>query len=374
MRLLDDNAKKAYMIMLFDGLAVSSGSVVLPLLREQYGLTYNLAGALLAMLSVGNLAAGLLCAALPGRIGQRNTALLLTSGLCLGYAMMLLSGAPALLLTAFLVLGFGKGSTMNNGTVAAGEIVKDKTSCTNMINALFATGSLLAPLVYIAASGHGLWQLPVIVLSLCGAVVWLLFYSMSLSRDRKTAAQDNDLSFLKTKHFRYAVAFMFFQQCTEISVTGWLVTYFKDRGILSGIFSELTVTVVWLAMLVGRLLIVFVLPERSRLRSLTFMSAASLITYILLMVSKQGWMAICFLFLFGLVESGCYPTGIACAGRKLSNALMGILLPAAGIGAIVMPYVVGAVADRFGIFMGMLCPGATIIGMIVFAVLMEKKR
>ena len=34
MRLLDDNAKKAYMIMLFDGLAVSSGSVVLPLLRE----------------------------------------------------------------------------------------------------------------------------------------------------------------------------------------------------------------------------------------------------------------------------------------------------------------------------------------------------
>jgi len=65
----------------------------------------------------------------------------------------------------------------------------------------------------------------------------------------------------------------------------------------------------------------------------------------------------CVMFLFGVSESGCYPTGIAQANKSMNNATMGVLLPVAGIGAIVMPYVVGAVAEQGGILAGMVCPG-----------------
>ena len=63
--------RNASLVMMFTGLGASSASVVLPLLREQYGLSYDFSGLLLAFLSVGNLAAALLCGFLPRFLGER---------------------------------------------------------------------------------------------------------------------------------------------------------------------------------------------------------------------------------------------------------------------------------------------------------------
>lgn len=367
-------AQKAYLVMIFDGLCVSSASVILSLLRQQYDLSYDLSGMLLALLSVGNLVSGLLCALLPQFLGTKTTVLWLSAGLMAGYVLLVLSGNPAVLLLAFLLIGLGKGSTMNSGTVVAGQAASDRTKCVNIINALFAVGSLAAPVLYLASNQMAFWKAPLCALAVSGLIVWILFAGMGLSSDRKEAKRENDMNFLRERHFWYTVCFMFFQQCTEISVTGWLVTYFKDQGILTGALSELTVTVIWLAMLVGRLVIAFVLPENSRFRSLVVMSAASLVTYGLLLVSANGFIALLCLFLFGVSESGCYPTGIAQANKSMNNATMGVLLPVAGIGAIVMPYVVGAVAEQWGILAGMVCPGVTIIGMVLFAVLLKQDK
>lgn len=362
----------AFAAMFFDGLCVSSGSVILALLRQHYRLSYDLSGGLLAILSVGNLAAGLMCAALPRFFGMKLTILPLAAGLAGGYMLLMVSGHPAVLLLGFLLIGFGKGSVMNSCTVEASRATADRTRCVNVINALFALGSLLAPVLYLASNQLAFWKAPLCALALSGLIVWILFARMGFGSDKSQAKKDNDLGFLRDRHFWYTVCFMFFQQCTEISVTGWLVTYFKDQGILTGVLSELTVTVIWLAILAGRLAIAFVLPENSRLRSLVVMSVASLASYVMLLLSSGGVMALLCLFLFGISESGCYPTGVAQANKSLSNATMGVLLPVAGIGAILMPYVVGAVAEQLGIFAGMVCPGVTTIGMVLFAVLLER--
>ena len=63
--------------ILFGGLCASSASVVLPLLRSRYALSYDFSGLLLALLSVGNLAAGLLSSFLPRYLGRRGTMMLL---------------------------------------------------------------------------------------------------------------------------------------------------------------------------------------------------------------------------------------------------------------------------------------------------------
>lgn len=367
-------ARKAYAVMIFDGLCVSSGSVILSLLRNKYNLSYDFAGTLLAILSLGNLVSGFLCAALPRFLGMRMSALIMTSGLAIGYFLLALSGNPFLLLLGFLAIGFGKGSTMNNGVVVAGQAAKDKTRCTNLINALFALGSLLAPILYLACSNTANWKMPLYALTVSGLIVLAMFAMMGLSSDRNEAKKDNDMSFLQNRHFWYSVCYLFCELCTEISVTGWVVTYFKDQGILTGSLSELTVTVVWMAMLIGRLIIAFVLPADSKLRSLLFMSIFALIGYVLLLTARNGYLALFWLFVFGVGEAGCYPTGIAQAGKSLSNAVMGILLPFAGVGSIVMPYIVGAVAERFGIWAGMVCPAISIVGMIFFAILLKKEK
>ncbi len=372
---MDQNAKgvrNAYLTMLFDGLCVSSASVILPLLKEHHNLSYNLSGLLLALLSVGNLASALICGFLPRRWGVRRTMLLFTSGLFLGYLLLAVSGSPALLLLSFLLIGLGKGSTMNNATVITGAAAKDRTKSVNLINALFAIGSLSAPFLYLACSGRLFWQSPIVLLSVSGGIVWLLFFFIKRNDPQQAKPQKDDLSFLRDKHFWFSTAFLFCQQCAEISVTGWLVTYFKDQGILSGVFSEFTVTVIWFAMLVGRLIIAFVLPQNSRLRSLVLMSACAIVTYALLLTATSGIMAIITLFLFGFSMSGTYPTSIAQANKSLSNASVGVLLPVAGIGAVVMPYITGAVAQHIGIQGGMACSLVALCVMLLFALLLRR--
>lgn len=395
---------KVYIALLFDGLCVSSANVILPLLREQFHLQYDFTGLLLAFLSIGNLAAALLCGVLSTKIGMKKTAMIFIIGMMLGYGILTISGAPVLLIAGFLFIGLAKGASMNNGTVLAGNMAEDRTKSVNMINAMYALGSMLAPFIYLAASGKSFpWWMPIAVLTVAGLILWLLFFSIKdfgekrdlevqkcedsdlvncqnsqtdekgqLKKDKQEIREDKnskEWEFLKEKHFWLSTSLLFGQQCAEISVTGWLVTYYKDQGILSGVFSEFTVTVIWFAMLAARLFIVFVLPANKNRNSLTIMSIASLITYALMLCANNGITAILSLFLFGVSIAGVYPTAIAQASKGLSNASVGVQLPIAGIGAIAMPYITGAVAQRIGIKGGMACSLVALVWMLVFAVL-----
>ncbi len=75
--LRQNKAACAYPAMLLNGVCASSGGVVMALLQERYGLSYQWSGLLLAMLSVGNLAAGFAAGMLPAHWGQRRTVLML---------------------------------------------------------------------------------------------------------------------------------------------------------------------------------------------------------------------------------------------------------------------------------------------------------
>ena len=51
---------------------------------------------------------------------------------------------------------------------------------------------------------------------------------------------------------------------------------------------------------------------------------------------------------------------------------MGIMLPAASSGAILMPWVIGFVAERSGLSAGMACNIVPCIGLVVFALLVAR--
>ena len=159
--------------MLLNGVCASSGGVVMALLQERYGLSYQWSGLLLAMLSVGNLAAGFAAGMLPAHWGQRHTVLMLAGGAALGYGAMILTGSPWALLAAFTLVGVAKGTTLNTSSALIAAHARERTKCMNLIHACFATGSLLCPL-FIAALGMGCpggrpWQALHCAARRCGA-------------------------------------------------------------------------------------------------------------------------------------------------------------------------------------------------------------
>ena len=141
-----------FITFFFSGICAISSGVVVSLLQEQYGFAYGMTGTLLSLMSIGNLLAGFLIAMLPGKLGMKPSILLLTIGYALGYAMMGLSGAVAVLALGFFLVGIAKGSVINTCTILVSDNSADRTRGMNLMHSCYACGALLCPFLIAAAA------------------------------------------------------------------------------------------------------------------------------------------------------------------------------------------------------------------------------
>ena len=158
----------------FSGICAISAGVVVSLLQERYGFAYGMTGTLLSLMSVGNLLAGLLMGMLPSALGMKRSVLLLTIGYAVGYAIMGLTGAVALLAVAFFVVGIAKGSVINTCTILVSDNSADRTRGMNLMHSCYACGALLCPFL-IAAAARVSTELAVFLLAAMGLVLWLVY-------------------------------------------------------------------------------------------------------------------------------------------------------------------------------------------------------
>ncbi len=361
-----------YQTFFISGICAISCGVVVSLLKEQLGFDYAMTGTLLSMMNVGNLAAGFAAAFLAGKLGMKRSVALLTAGYAVGYLLMAVTGWAALLMAAFFLVGIGKGSTINTCTILVGDNSEDRTRGMNIMHSCYALGALLCPFL-ISAAGMVSPSFPMGALALCGLILWLIFAFTPMERGVREKKGGTDWSFLRSRKFWLLTGLLFCQNGAETSVTGWLVTYFKGSGILTGALSTYTVTVMWLATLAARMLFAFVFPIRKARKAMIWMSLGCIVFYFGLMQAGSQWTAILLLFAFAAAMAGMNPTAVARAGRMTSVASMGIMLPAASSGAILMPWVIGLVAEQAGIRTGMLCNLLPCAGMLILSLLTKEE-
>ena len=350
--------------------AISSG-VVVSLLQEELGFAYGTTGTLLAMMNVGNLAAGFAAAFLAGKLGMKASAVILTAGYLIGYGAMAVFSPVALLMAAFFLVGIGKGSTINTCTILISDNSRDRTRGMNIMHSCYALGALLCPFI-ISAAALASSRLPMAALAVCGGVLWLTFFLTPMGGERGKESKGTDWSFLKSGKFWLLTALLFCQNGTETSVSGWMVTYFKGSGILTGTLSAYTVTVMWFATLTARMLFAFVFPIKRAERAMVFMSVGCLVFYFGLVQADSQWPAILLLFAFAAFMAGLNPTAVACAGRMTNVTTMGVMLPAASAGAIVMPWLIGIIAEHLGLTAGMASNAVPCAGMLLFSIAVKR--
>jgi len=416
-RVLNKNQRNAGLFTFFiSGICVISSSIVVSLLQEGYGFAYGMTGTLLSLLSIGNLLSGFLTGMLPEKIGTKRTVTLLTAGYAVGYFCMGLTGWMAVLMLSFFLVGLAKGCTINTCTILVGNNSENRTRGMNVMHACYAFGALLCPFLMAFAVKMGS-AVPLFVLAFCGLLLWLVFFltplggkerasegtasktsgepkpaemekttkSAGMEKTPKPAGMEKtpkpanisekaatDWSFLKSKKFWLLTGLIFCQNAAEFSVNGWMVTYFKDSGIISGTLSTYTVTVMWTATLIGRLLIAFVFPIKNTCSALIKMSLGCIIFYLGMMLTGSQIPAILLLFAFAFSMAGMNPTAVAGAGRMTSAASIGVMLPVASIGAIAMPWVAGVISEHAGLTVGMTSNIVPCVGLFVFAVLVQR--
>ena len=347
------------------GICAISAGIIVSILRDRYSLSYSFSGTLVSAMSIGNMLALMISGVLPGKIGEKGTTLILSSGAFFGYLLMAVTGSPVLLLAAFLLAGVSKGCTANKCTLLVSNNTDDKQKALSMLNAWFAFGALLCPFLvsFLQRKSN---TLPMLGVSFAGLCLWLLFLWAGLpgkpsGPERKHAA---DYSFFRSPVFWILTMLLFCQNAAEYTVNGWVVTYYKNEQILSGPLAAYTVTVQWGLNLVARLLLAFVLKVKKPYKALAVMGVGVTVMYAVLLRMHSAVPALIVLGLFAFSIAGVYPMTIACTGEMMSSASLGFLLSFAGIGGIVFPWLVGVIADAAGLRTGMavnLIPCAGII-------------
>jgi FHS family L-fucose permease-like MFS transporter len=152
------------------------------------------------------------------------------------------------------------------------------------------------------------------------------------------------------KHTVLAAVGIFFYVGVEVGLASIAVNYFKTQGMSSLKTASFLVSLYWFGALVGRLLGSWILTKvkSGKLVSIFGFAAAVMIT---ISMFTSGSVAIWSLVLCGFLNSIMFPNiftlGIAGLGPMTSKG-SGLIMTAV-VGGAVIPYLLGALADKVGI-------------------------
>lgn len=360
---------------------------MMPDLKAAYHLSDTMSGLLLSAHSAGNMIAGFVSALIPLYLGERRSITLLASLMALGFLMILISGNPVWMFVAFLLTGFGRGSVTNFNNRTVNVVSGGSPAATNLLHGSFALGAIVAPMLFLAVRTWLGWRAAVIAVVCISAVGLWRLSRLKLANDRpdRRDKKNRTLRFLKNPSFLIFGAMMFFYLCTEYAINGWLVTYIQNKqSLLSGFgasgealkdavraYSQSMATLLWIVMLAGRLFCAAVSARVPQKKMMLTASVGAAVFYGLMLASNTiSVVTVCVAGL-GFCMAGICPLIYSDAAIFTNTYPMAtsILLAIGSSGAILMPTLVGALAERFGFGGGMSAIFVAVVLLVVSALL-----
>ena len=359
----------AYFVFFVTGMASTILGTIIPNLREAYGLNYLVSGSLFTLHQTGNLCAVILAGFLPYLIGRKKSVTILYSGLAIGTILITASGLPILLMAAYSLTGVGRGTTSNITNVIVSESSENKGAGLNLLHAIFAFGALVSPFILLLCSSlfpsQG-WRIALWILALCMIVSFFLFATSSLSNKaevRRSAAKkasSSELSasteravisgipFYKSFDYWLNVSILLFYLSGESGNMGWLVTYFKDTGLMGQTFAQMTSSIMWIMIMAGRLLAAAISGKVNKSLMILILAILNTAFFILMISTASMPLIIIGLLGTGFSMSGIYPTTLSTMKREYNSSPLstGFAIGIALVGGISMPVTVGAIAEK----------------------------
>lgn len=358
------------------GVALIMLGSVLPVLKSDYALNYQVGGMLLSVQSIGYAVAGLGAGFLPLYFGLKKSFILLTSGTCIGMGMLLASGNPVWLLVAMGLIGISKGAMTNYNNQIMTELAEGDAGPLNLMHAFFAIGACLAPLIVLVcgkidASG---WRLAVFLSAAAVGVGLIAMFRMKMSDTQPTQEHSESKTkvsygFFKEKIFWITMLICFFYQGIEGTMMGWLTSFFVDSHVMTDSFAQVVTSTLWIALLIGRI-------SCSRLAA-TFKPSQMILAmaigqfvFLAMLVTSHSFVGMMIATIgLGLSMSGMYGTSVSNAGDLFTRypVCMGFFVLMTSSGAVIAPAVIGAVANASNMRLGISCLLLAAVALVVMA-------
>lgn len=342
---------RAYYAFFFSGMMANVIGSILPNIVETYSLTLAFQGTLVSINQIGNLIAVLLSGFLPYAIGRKKSTIILGSGIVLGFLIMTLTGNPLALIVAFVALGVGRGTLSNITNVIVGQYAGNKAAGLNLLHSAFAIGAFISPFM-IVIFGKRLWRAPALIIAIGMASALMLFHFSNL--DNKKAKRDKN-EIPRAFSFWLNTFILFFYLCAEATFMGWFVTYFIKNGIFPTSLANAMSSLLWIMILISRMMSASLSSKIMKEKLILVLGSSMLIFTALMVFSTNSIVVAIAVLAIGLSMGGIYPTVLSTMKERFTKSTIatGTCISVATVGAVIMPSIIGYVADNVNISVAM---------------------
>ena len=400
-----------YLGYILSGAVITIFGAILPHIIEEEQLNYAVAGGLISILAIGNFCASIIYPLVKRHFSHRTVVVAIT-GLSPLLMFLLTIHPPVYFMYALVfVLGITKGTVTIINNLGMNVATHSSTKYLNILHTTFAIGAFASPFIMAALLALGFqWRIIMYILCVAGAIFplnyWTMDYSM-LEEPQQDAANAGDRQadgaasvpskgaamnagadtacmekaqpagapnlrmLLANRSFLIMTFIMFMYVGFENTVNGWFVTYLKDTGVMSSALATAMVSVTWIMMMGGRMGTAQFLQHVNKLQIIFVSALIDFVAIILLVNTHTAMMASIIIAVLGLGMSAIYPTTVAAAGPIIEGSTMGLslLTGISAIGGIVVPQIIGILADAIGIAGAMITLVLTVGIMLVLSIL-----
>lgn len=343
----------------FVAIGIGSGILgpTLPHLAERTGASLGKVSSLFSAVALGYLTGSYVAGAIFDRWAGHPivAANLAAIGLLLLLATQ--STSIAVLFLIFLLLGFVKSLVDVGGNTLLFWIYPPGAAggAMNALHAAFAVGAVITPVVVGAILDAGIpFTIAYTVLGIAIiplAIPFLVVRSPAIPEH--PASDPAEASSARTELALICLLF-FLYSGLEICFGGWLTTYAYGSGFLSDSAAAYLVSVFWAFFAIGRLLVIGITDRWSPVRlvvvSLSVCAAGLLVMLFSSKTPSALWIGSA-LFGFGVAPLFAQYLMIAESRLHLRGAVTRWFFISASAGAIVFPWILGQLFDRFGLWL-----------------------
>lgn len=343
-----------YLLLALYGYFLNALGPITPFLKSELSLTYTVSSLHFTAFAAGILLVGVGGHLVIRRLGRWRSLWVGAIGMSLG-ALLLSAGAiPAVTIGASFLMGLVGSLTL--AIVPAGlsekhgELRAVALSEANVISSLAASAAPL--LVGWFAGLWGNWRPALVLMAVAPVLLYLLLgrgVSLTAASAPETPAQTGQA--LPKQYWVYWVAIVL-GVSVEFCMISWSADYLENVLGLVKTDAAQAVSLFLIAMIVGRLVASRLVQYFSAPRLVIISILVAGVGFLLFWKVNMVWVGLAGLFITGLGVAGLYPMllslAIGCAGSNTIQASARATL-ASGAAILVLPLVLGRLADAMGI-------------------------
>jgi FHS family glucose/mannose:H+ symporter-like MFS transporter len=373
-------ASACFGILIFGISLVTLGSVA-PSLQQEFALDKISSGALFSILPVGILIGSIVFGPFADRFGYKI--ILVLSGLIIfvGFQGIAYSGSLNVLRICVFLFGVS-GGALNGAANALVSDISDESKSANLslLGVFFAIGALGMPFVLGTLQVSFSFKQIVSVIGMLPLVATLLFLITRFPEPKQK--QKLPLKaipvLLRNELILLVGFFLFCQSSFEAIINNWTTTYLIQKLSVEESKALYALSLYVLGMAVMRILIGGIFRRTSQVFIVKISFVLLLTGCFLLWLSNSHIVAVAGLIAIGAGLAAGFPVMLGLIGNKfaeLSGTAFSIVLTIALVGNMIVNFLMGVVAEKFGIIhLPTMAFSLTVIMITLFTLLIKKSH